>query len=369
MNMRKIIIYSIMMMVIMGCVQKKSPALSDAMSLDEIEAALAFYPADEYKNQIERFLIFKSLDSLICFSVKHDSVQLNPDWKERLPQLAAFYRRSVDRGLDALENTQVTEGVHVFKFYSSSIILKSKDYTIAIDFAQGPIRNGDEPEKVDAYNTGFYMTPEQRDRLARLVDMSIITHSHSDHADYSLSHRLVERGKKVIGTNQLKTLWPAIAHGIIVPVFDTPQTIEGVQILAQSGFQYSTTYRDEDGVLWGKQSEDKKRDTESIRYLIKFEGKTFLQSGETHDICYDWLQEAYQKGWKIDVLLSTGMYQGGRDVRQFISDYRVNCLELPIHEYELTHSRGGNRMAHYFKFADEVEMRLIKLFWGENIKL
>jgi len=368
--MKKIIISCFFVLTIFtGCIQKNRPVLSGNMSLDEVETALSFYPADEHKNKAERYLIFKALDSLICFSIQPDSIREDPFWQQRLSELVAFYRRCVDRGLDAMENTQVTEGVHVFKFYSSSIILKSKDLTIALDFAQGPIGNRDEPEKSDPFNSGFYMTPEQRDRLARLVDMMFVTHSHSDHSDYSLSHRLVARGKKVIGTNQLKRSWPAIADEIIVPVFDVPQTIGGVQVLAQSGYQYNTTWRDEREDIWGKPHEINERDTESIRYLIKLEGKIFLQAGETMDHCYDWLVNASQIGWNIDVVFSPGMGMGDRDARRYIADHRVNCIELPIHEYELGHSRGGNRMAFYFKDTHERGGRYIKLFWGENILL
>jgi hypothetical protein len=100
--------------------------------------------------------------------------------------------------------------------------------------------------------------------------------------------------------------------------------------------------------------------------MIKFGGKIFLQAGETMDYCYDWLEDASQKGWNIDVLFSPGMGMGDRDVRRYIVDHRVNCIEIPVHEYELGHSYGGIRMAPYFRNTEERKGRLIKLFWGEN---
>ena len=45
---------------------------------------------------------------------------------------------------------------------------------MAIDYCQGPINNGGEPETRDEYGSGFYCTPAQRDRLARVVMLILI---------------------------------------------------------------------------------------------------------------------------------------------------------------------------------------------------
>jgi hypothetical protein len=92
------------------------------------------------------------LDRLICYSVKHVDEEDRPKLKPWLQQMVPFYRRRIDRCLDALESTRVEQGVHLFKLYSSSIILKSAQGTVSIDFCQGPVNNGGEPEESDRYD-------------------------------------------------------------------------------------------------------------------------------------------------------------------------------------------------------------------------
>lgn len=87
--------------------------------------------------------------------------------------------------------------------------------TVAVDFCQGPINNGGEPEQRDEYRSGFYLRPEQRDRLARQVAVFLITHRHHDHADPSLARRLVEQRKTVIGPRiEQNTIIGAAKHAV-----------------------------------------------------------------------------------------------------------------------------------------------------------
>ncbi|MDZ4288434.1 MAG: hypothetical protein U0984_10780, partial [Prosthecobacter sp.] len=106
---------------------------------------------------------------------KHISVQITKDWtilsKRQLRPVHEFYLKRMDIGLDKLERTQVTNGVHAFKFYSSSYVFKTAQGTVAVEFSQGPINNGGEPETRDEYGSGIYWTPAQRDRLAKMVDV------------------------------------------------------------------------------------------------------------------------------------------------------------------------------------------------------
>lgn len=127
------------------------PKLTATMSWDEIHHAMESYPPS-FESGDERQQIMKSLDRLICYSVKHVDEEDRPKLKPWLQQMVPFYRRRIDRCLDALESTRVEEGVHLFKLYSSSIILKSAQGTVSIDFCQGPVNNGGEPEESDRYD-------------------------------------------------------------------------------------------------------------------------------------------------------------------------------------------------------------------------
>lgn len=344
--------------------------LSSTMSWDEIHQAMENYPPSFDHGQ-ERLKIMQSMDNLIRYSVKHVSDEDRPKLKPWLEEMVEFYRRRVDRGLDALETTRVDEGVHLFKFYSSSVILKSGQGTVSLDFCQGPVNNSGEPEEADLYQSGFYLTPEQRDRLAALVDVALITHRHHDHADFSLARRLVAAGKPVIGPAQLKTHWPDLASGITVPEYETIERFGPCEIFTQFGYQFATSRAGPDGQRYGMHHPDgRERSSETVRYLVRLGRVTFLQSAESHTEAYDWLEKADSLGLHVDVLFKPGQYQGGRSVMRFLEgrDY----FQVPIHEYELMHHGGGNRTAHLLQDGNRNAFdrkRSMPLLWGEDFLL
>ncbi|MDX9882952.1 MAG: hypothetical protein RBS73_12890 [Prolixibacteraceae bacterium] len=354
--------------------------MPENMTLGQVEQAMQAYPPC-FEHGEQRLKIMESLDKIINFSVSDCGFANQPEYAGHLKEIVKFYRNSVDKGLDALENTNVNEGVHVFKFYSSSVVLKSSEGVVAIDFAQGPVGNDykqgsvsneGEPETSDFFNTGFYFTREQRDRLARIVDVYIITHPHQDHADYSLAMRLIKADKPVIGPEQLKLKWEDLSSGIIVPDFETMQKFGPCEIFTQSGKQYSEAKTAADGIKYAVPTRYLSRDVESIRYLVKLGGITFLQGAETHTEGYEWLEKASSLGWSVDVLLTAGAHQGYRSVMKFLHGKQVNYFSLPIHEYEITHPGGGQRLASRLKGDNRKafdQKKLMPLMWGENFLL
>lgn len=338
------------------------------MTLDEVDRALAAHPPS-WQAAEARAHIAASLDRLVNVRVTD---AMTDEERARLKPLAEFYRRQVDRGLDALERTVVNEGVHVFKFYSSSTLLKSAAGVVAVDFAQGPINNGGEPELRDARRTGFYMTPAQRDRLARQVDVSLITHRHHDHADYSLSKRLLARGKTVVGPAQLKTLWPDLAPQLTVPDYTQPQRLGPVEFFAFDGSQYSRNQTGPDGQRIGYPNEtDSNADSETVVYLFRVGGLVFLQGGENHVPAGEWLRRGVALGFWPDVRMSTGQFQGARSVKAVLEELGPGLL-LPRHEYEMTHEGGGNRMTPLFTGNGGkalAQRQSLVLFWGEHFPL
>jgi len=344
--------------------------LSSTMSWDEIDRAMEKYPPSFDHGQ-ERLKILQSMDNLVRYSVKHVSDEDRPKLQPWLAEMVQFYRRRVDRGLDALETTPVDEGVHLFKFYSSSVILKSAQGTVSLDFCQGPVNNSAEPEEADLCQSGFYLTPKQRDRLAAQVDVALITHRHHDHADFSLARRLVAAGKPVIGPAQLKTHWPDLAHGLTVPDYETVERFGPCEIFTQFGYQFATSRTGPDGQRYGAHHPDgPERSSETVRYLVRLGGITFLQSAESHTEAYDWLQKADSLGLRVDVLFKPGQYQGGRSVMRYLAGR--DCFQVPIHEYELMHHNGGNRTAHLLEGGNRNAFdrkRSMPLLWGEDFPL
>lgn len=342
--------------------------LTENMSFSQIQRAMDRYPP-HFKFGNERSKILQSMDAMVSFSVKHDDYLGNKAYVNQLSDLSRFYRQQVDKGLDALERTKVKKGeVCVFKFYSSSIILKSSEGVVAIDFCQGPVGNFAEPEETDYYKSGFYLTPYQRDKLAQLIDIQVITHWHHDHADFSLASRLRKKGKIVIATAQNRRFWSDKIQGITVPDYDKVQKFGCVEILAQKGYQYADT-KIENDLLYGFPSANTNDDSESIRYLIKMGGIVFLHSAETYTDGYDWLKKASSMGWKVNVVLSQGLGQGERSVNRFLNENPQKYFYIPIHEYELMHENGGNRTAIWLKdknFDLFEKKEIMPLLWGEN---
>lgn len=361
-----------LLILLVCCLAAGSPAPAAEslalQSLAAIEAALSTHPP-VLGASAERADIAAALDRVINVQVR-DS--MTDDERARLGPWADFYRRQADRGLDALERTVVTTGVCVFKFYSSSIVLKSAEGVVAVDFAQGPINNGGEPEQRDTRRTGFYLSPAQRDRLARLVDVSLITHRHHDHADYSLSKRLLAQGKVVVGPAQLKKLWKDLAPKITVPDFTRPQRIGPVEFVAFAGSQYSRNAPDATGQRVGlPNATTPEADTETIVYLLRIGGIGYLQAGENQVPNGEWLRRSVALGFWPDLRGSTGQFQGARSLDLVLRELGPG-LQLPRHEYEMTHEGGGNRMNPLFAGSGGralAQRQSLVLFWGEHFPL
>jgi hypothetical protein len=343
-------------------------SLSDSMSLLEIEAALQAHPPALAASEA-RAHIAASLDKLVTVRVQ-DS--MTDDDRARLKPLTEFYRRQVDRGLDALERTVVTNGVHVFKFYSSSIVFKSAAGVVAVDLAPGPINNGGEPEKRDTRRMGFHTTPAQRERMARLIDVSLITHRHHDHSDYSVSKQMLALGKTVVGPAQLKTLWKDLAGKLTEPDFTRPQRIGPVEFVAFKGCQYSRNKTDTDGQRVAFPNEGfPDADSETIVYLLRVGGLVYLQSGENHVPNGDWLQQSAKAGFRPDLRGSSGQFQGARAADAVLKQLGPT-MSIARHEYEMTHEGGGNRMAGLFTGNGGKALaqgQSLVLFWGEHFPL
>jgi L-ascorbate metabolism protein UlaG (beta-lactamase superfamily) len=344
---------------LLGLSAQDAPPLSEAMSLPEIERALRAYPPSPEAWDARR-QIAASLDRHVRVQVKDG---LTDEDRAALAPLRDFYRRRVDEGLDRLERARVTEGVRVFKFYSSSVVLKSAEGTVAVDFAQGPVNNGGEPEARDARRMGFYWTPEQRERLARLVDVSLITHRHHDHSDYSTARLLLERGKAVVAPAQLKKIWKDLADRLTVPDYGRPQKVGPVELYTMLGCQYSRN-RPEGTVRVGvPNAENPEADSETVVYLFRLGGLVFMQAGENHVPVDDWFRKGAELGFSPDVRMSVGQFQGARSADARLKE-RPPCLTLPVHEYEMTHEGGGNRMSPHFR--GKATGRVLPLFWGEE---
>ncbi|MFA5688190.1 MAG: hypothetical protein WC959_03435 [Kiritimatiellales bacterium] len=347
--------------------------VDDSMTIEELEQTLQAYPPAP-ENLAKRAYAALSMDKLVHLAVKKDIS--DKDLKELIP-LRDFYLRQVERGLTELENCTVTSGVRIFKFYSSSLVIKSKEGAMAVDFQQGPrltyCGNPDQPDPV-AKRTGFHWSGEQLDRLAKIVDVSFASHPHGDHADYDLSKRLSKLGKPTVVPQQLKELWNSMDH-LIVPEYETVQKIGPVEMYTMLGSQYMENWnatKDEKGQDVGHPTTnpDKTPDAETVVLLARLGDLVFLNAAESNPPADEWLRKGIKLGFRPDVLIMAGMRQGARSIREVLKEYPY--FNLPVHEYEMGHPRGGNRIAHLYGGANAAAIRTglaMPLFWGENYAL
>lgn len=351
--------------------------LNDRMTWEEINDALDRYPPN-FESGLQRMFIAQSMDHQVDFSVK-DATEVQ---RKRLVDNVGFYRRRLDHGLRALERVRTPdpepstrqvrrkfkpgaarrlEDVLIVKFYLSSIVLCTPTGSVAIDFCQGPVGNNAEPEAADPHNSGFFLSRDQRDRLARSIDVQLITQRGPNHADYSLAKRMVAAGKRVVGPAELKTIWPDLADGITVPDYEKVMSLGPCEIYTQRGAA---------PVPAGAEPGARHDDFESIRYLIRIGGMVFLHAADNTSDPDPWLAKAHRMGWRVDAVLSPGGYQGVLRVPHYLESQRY--FQLPIHEYDLLQAGGGNRASMYFigkYYGLYMQRKFIPLLWGESFLL
>ncbi len=83
------------------------------------------------------------------------------------------------------------------------------------------------------------------------------------------------------------------------------------------------------------------------------------------------MREGVRLGFKPQVRLSLGQFQGERALRSML-DSLTPMFHLPLHEYEMTHDRGGNRAGPLLLGRNRAaydQRRLMPMVWGEDFLL
>jgi hypothetical protein len=204
------------------------------------------------------------------------------------------------------------------------------------------------------------------------VDVSLITHRHHDHSDYSLSKRMLDAGKKVIGPAQLKSLWPDLAARLTTPEYGKAQKFGPAQIFTMLGSQYSKNEPGASGQRVGVPNRDiPEANSETVVYLFRVGDMVFVHGAENHVPENGWLQKGVALGFRPQVKLSSGQFQGERSLEAALKNFPP-CFVLPRHEYEMTHEHGGNRTGGWFagRALEAIRQQAaMPLFWGETFLL
>ena len=328
--------------------------------LHQIEAQLSANPP-KLESQPERVPVFKHLDewALAPDTVYHDMKPetSNPDW-------VAFYLRRMNRALQEIEETDVRQGVVIWKMYSSGVVIKSPKGVIAIDVVEGPLKSiHKSPDECSAFT--FKWTSEMRERYAALVDVHLVTHWHYDHASYALCRALAQAGKIVIVPAQLARVWapktPPDSLRIVEERVDhrigpfTVQTLDGAQ---------SMQTNEAGEYIRGS------KDVQNNLYWLRAGGVQFLHKGDHRgEPWYDWLAELKAQGKGIDVFFSMVIWP--RDMYGHLTR-EFDPIIIPVHEHEVGHKprHGVSLLASHYHGLGQARLERRKgtiLAWGEKL--
>jgi len=291
-------------------------------SLDDVaEALCATLPSVD--NHDERAQILKALDGF-----------LEQPNSERSPKVALYYQGMVDRALDEIETLEVTEGVAIWKLYSSSFVIKTPQITFAGDLDEGPNKDSGNPDRRSGLDgITFHMTPQQRARLAKLVDVSFHTHRHHDHVNYPITQELVKAGKTVIVPPDIRKMWEnePFADGLTT-IGESPEMTRRfgplqVQVLASRQWM----------------AVDHTSACPCNAYLVTTDnGVSILFKGDINDgkDILPWLQGLKAREQTIDLYIGHVSFWWGDDALMPITRL-FDPFIIPGHEYEFTHRKRG----------------------------
>ncbi len=265
---------------------------------------------------------------------------------ERSEELGSYYRNRVDEVLAGVAAYNGDEP-KLWKLYSSGIIIKDKNRTIALDINAGCVpRDG---------RTAIRLTAEDFEKIADLADEYYVSHAHDDHVSPLLCEAFIKRNKPVVMPGSALKAW-MITGGVPAEEFVSPDTL---------------TYLNWQGNAAGGM--------DCAMYLFTLSNKkSFFTRGDIfHKEGFEGcLNAVKQAGKKIDyACLSPYFTSGDSPVEMLEKEYK--CRFLNIHEWEFAHRPMGKAgeatqcfetLFNAFSSA-YTDSRLALLTWGESITL
>lgn len=102
-----------------------------------------------------------------------------------------FYQQRMEQAIQEIEQTQVTQGMRVWKLYSHGFFVRTRSVSFSFDIVPG----GGDP--------AFAISDDQIRRLAAQSDATFISHWHQDHASKEVARAFLAAGKPVVAPPNL----------------------------------------------------------------------------------------------------------------------------------------------------------------------
>jgi len=104
-----------------------------------------------------------------------------------------FFHERVNKVIKDLEETEVLEGVRIWKIYDMGFITRTKTVTLAFDLVSG----------ITSGSQDFAMNADEMNRIVKQCDALLITHRHADHAEKNVAERFIDYGLPVLSLDEV----------------------------------------------------------------------------------------------------------------------------------------------------------------------
>ncbi len=186
------------------------------------------------------------------------------------PPVQAFLKDRLEKAAEEIEQTQVSEGMRIWKLYNHGFIVRTRSVTIGFDLVS----------RKSAGIDGFSIDDDVMQRIVNQCDVLFISHYHSDHAEEWVAQSFIDQGKPVVSP---PGIWKdRVIHTQITHLKREPHTLQALSV--QDG------QRELQVVVYpGHQGSDIEN---NVSLVISPEGLSFSQMGDqSNDQDFEWIDE------------------------------------------------------------------------------
>jgi L-ascorbate metabolism protein UlaG (beta-lactamase superfamily) len=262
-----------------------------------------------------------------------------------------FFHTQVEKVITELENTDISEGVTIWKVYNMGFIAKTKSVTIAFDLVTGETSGSKD----------FKMNKNEIKRLVNQCDVLFISHWHPDHAELRVAKQFLKLGLPVIAPDQVWKNDPI--HSEILQMERIAHKTQKLQ-LKEHSLDVVIIYPGHQG----------KRHINNVVLVTTPEGITIAHMGDQLNegdfmIDYEWIDEVYKYN-SVDIMMPNAWTM---DILRQVKGFNPK-LVMPGHELELGHT-VWDRLPYWgddeyleLNYAElkASEYPVVALIWGES---
>lgn len=285
------------------------------------------------------------------------------------PAVQQFLHHRLERAVESLEATRVTEGVQIWKLYNHGFVVRTATVTVAFDINPGPPAFAvydDTGKKVRIPSPDLPIGGAVLSRLVDQCDALFISHRHGDHAVAHVAQMFVDQNKPVVAPDDVfkdtpleKSMIHLERDGVTRHSLALPGREQEIGVVVFPGQQY------QDGGI-----------PNNVVLVHTPEGIAVMHNGDQINDPYPEYQEDFKwsdrihENHDVDVLMTNCWMN---DILRFVEGVGPR-LVLPGHENELGHVLWDR--VPYWGDADFLKLNYAELLaseypvlvmtWGES---